>query len=111
MKSVVITSIVAAFFLVGTAVQGMDLEAGDSAKGKEELKICRECHDGTKASKLNPSSKTKKQWARYFKEDAKKLAKKHDDWAGLGYADEMLQNVHRYLSGHALDSDKPQTCD
>jgi cytochrome c2 len=111
MKCIKTAAIFAALFLAVSTAQGFDPEAGDGDKGKEDIKKCRECHDGSKTDKLNPSSKTKKQWGRYFKDDQKKLKKKHADWDSLAYSTDLLQNVHRYLNGAALDSDKPQTCD
>lgn len=106
-----IASVMAALLLAVGSAQAFDPEAGDGTKGKEDMKQCRKCHDGSTAVKLSPSGKTKKQWGRYFKSDYKKLQKKHADWDSLGYSTELLQNVHRFLVEHALDSDKPQTCD
>jgi len=104
------TLITVCLFVVSTA-HGIDPEAGTSAQGKEDIGQCRQCHNGEATKKLNPSSKTKKQWARYFKDEFKKLKRKHSDWASYEYKTDLLQNIHRYLNAHALDSDKPQTCD
>lgn len=111
MKVFKIAAIAAALMMAASMAQAFDLEAGDSAKGKEEMAQCKKCHDGTKTEKMNPSGKTKKQWARYFDDDQKKLKKKHADWDSFGVSEEVLQNIHQYLNSAALDSDKPQTCD
>lgn len=101
-----LVSVVATLGLaIGTA------QAGDAGQGKAEINKCRACHDGRQAVKLSPAGKTRKQWGRYFKDDYKKLVKKHVEWESFGYSDEMLQEVQRFLVEHALDSDKPQTCD
>lgn len=111
MRFIKVASIFAALLLaVGTA-QGFDPEAGDSAKGKDDIAKCRTCHDGSKTAKLNPGAKTKKQWTRYFDDDQKKLVSKHADWASLALTADQLQNIHRFMIERALDSDKPQTCD
>ena len=88
-----------------------NFDGGDLAKGKDSFTVCRECHDGGKAKNLSPAHKTKKQWFRYFSKDFKKLRRKMPDWDSYGYSEEFLEDVYRYLVNHALDSDKPQTCD
>ncbi len=111
MKFVKFASICAAVLLAAGTAQGFDPEAGDGNKGKDDVAKCKACHDGTKTAKLNPGSKTKKQWSRFFEEDQKKLVAKHADWATFGLSNDQLQNIHRFLVERALDSDKPQTCD
>lgn len=106
------TAIITALLLLPAAfVFGFNPEAGDPAKGKVSFGVCRKCHDGSKATNLSPSSKTKKQWGRYFENDFEKLKKKMPEWDSWGYTNEFLEDVHRYAVEHALDSDKPQTCD
>jgi len=111
MKLSRIFAITMALALSVSVAHGFDPEAGDAGQGKEDWKKCRDCHDGSKGEKLSPSAKTKKQWGRYFNDDYAKLKKKHADWDSFAYSTEFLQNVHRFLNEHALDSDKPQTCD
>ncbi|KAA3598478.1 MAG: cytochrome c [Calditrichaeota bacterium] len=93
--------------------------AKDNAKKGKFLykKNCRvACHTGeTKGVKeLNPTSKTQKQWERYFIEENSKLLEEHPK----GELDEVLEkfegqdykDVLKYLKDHAADSDQPQTC-
>lgn len=111
MKQLLTALIIGALaFGVGTAT-AFNPDGGDAGQGKEDFKKCRACHDGNKAKTLSPSGKTKKQWGRYFKDDFKKLKKKMPDFDTYGISAAQLENIHRYLSDHALDSDKPQTCD
>ena len=107
-KTLVLT---ACLVLASSSAFAFDPEGGDSDKGKEAFATCRECHDGGKAKNLSPAHKTKKQWSRYFAKDFKKLKRKMPDFDSAGYDDAFLEDVHRYLVDHALDSDKPQTCD
>jgi cytochrome c553 len=100
-----------AFLMLFGTAYAFDMEAGDANKGKETYQKCRRCHDGGKAKNLSPAHKTKKQWHRYFKKDFKKLKKKMPDFSSFGYSDTELQDIHQYLVGSALDSEKPQTCD
>ncbi len=112
MKVFKVAAILIGFMFAAGIAQAFDMEAGDAAKGKDQLNTkCKTCHDGSKAKKISPAAKTKKQWGRYFDKDQKKLKRKHADWDSLGYSMDTLHNVHRYLNSSALDSDKPQTCD
>lgn len=93
--------------------------AKDNAKKGKFLykKNCRiACHagetDGVK--ELNPTSKTQKQWEKYFKDENAKLLEEHSN----GELDEILEklkkqdykDILKYLHDHAADSDQPQTC-
>jgi len=106
------TTLMTALLLATTSLAfAFNPDGGDPAKGKEAFGTCRKCHDGSKATSMSPSSKTKKQWERYFENDFEKLKKKMPEWDSWGYSNEFLENVYRYSVDHALDSDKPQTCD
>jgi hypothetical protein len=106
------TAVITALLLLPASLAfAFNPDGGDLAKGKESFTVCRKCHDGSKATSLSPSSKTKKQWGRFFEEDMAKLKKKMPEWDSWGYTNDFLENVHRYVVEHALDSDKPQTCD
>ncbi len=112
MKVFKIAAILTGLMFAAGMAHAFDLEAGDPVKGKEALVAkCKVCHDGSKAKKVSPASKTKKQWGRYFSKDQKKLKRKHADWDSFGLSIDTLQNIHRYMNASALDSDKPQTCD
>jgi len=105
-------AVIAALMLLPTHLAfAFNPDGGDPAKGKDAFAVCRKCHDGSKAANLSPAHKTKKQWARYFEEDFAKLKKKMPEWDSWGYTNEFLEDVYRYAVDHALDSDKPQTCD
>ncbi len=93
--------------------------AKDNAKKGKFLykKNCRiACHAGETegVKELNPTSKTQKQWERYFNEENEKLIEEHSK----GELDEILEkfkeqdykDILKYLRDHAADSDQPQTC-
>lgn len=106
------TAVMTVLLLLPTSLAlAFNPDGGDAVKGKESFAVCRKCHDGSKATSMSPSSKTKKQWGRYFENDFEKLKKKMPEWDSWGYTTEFLEDVHRYAVEHALDSDKPQTCD
>lgn len=105
-------AIISALVLLPASALAFNPEGGDPAKGKEAFTAnCRKCHDGKKATNLSPGSKTKKQWERYFENDFEKLKKKMPEWDSWNLGNETLENIYRYAVDHALDSDKPQTCD
>lgn len=111
MKMYRIGMIAALALLPASLAFAFNPEGGDPEKGKDAFGVCRKCHDGGKATNLSPAHKTKKQWERYFEEDFAKLKKKMPEWDSWGYTNEFVENVYRYAVDHALDSDKPQTCD
>jgi mono/diheme cytochrome c family protein len=74
---------------------------------------CRVCHDGTQSAvKLEPITKTMKQWESAFAEDGKvahclPLVKEK---VGKDLTDQDLLDIQSYLVQHAADSDQPASC-
>jgi Ca-activated chloride channel homolog len=83
----------------------------DLQEGKELFLKCLKCHDGSKASRLSPTHKTKKQWHRYSKNNFNRLKRKMPDLESYAFSNKDLNLIFQYLMANGLDSDNPQTCD
>ncbi len=125
-KSLIATALLV---LLGTALSAEAYDA-DWKRGRIYYRsVCTSCHVTTPAGSINPSSKTKAEWAAYLKAD--KHAKGKDtikEYASKAYrakikagnkaaekfADvpdqELLDDVAAFLTKGAKDGDAPASC-
>ncbi len=112
MKRLVI--LVCAILMVSSlSVLALDRKKGDVNQGKMIFKEqCKVCHNGKKAKKLTPAHKTRAQWKRYLKDNAKKLNRKHNKAnVKINLSEKDINDLWAFCYVGALDSEKPQTCD
>ena len=112
MKKVLI--MVCAILMVSSlSVLALDRKKGDIAHGKKIFREqCKACHNGKKAKKLTPAHKTRAQWKRYLKDNAKKLNRKHKKAnVEVKLSEKDINDLWAFCYVGALDSEKPQTCD
>ena len=112
MKKIIL--LVCAIMMVSSlSLLALDRKKGDVQHGKQIFKEqCKACHNGKKAKKLTPAHKTRAQWKRYLKDNAKKLVRKHKKAdVKLNLSEKDVNDLWAFCYVGALDSEKPQTCD
>lgn len=129
MKLIKTLTATAALAILGTSLSALAYEA-DWKRGRIYYRsVCTSCHATTPAGTINPSSKTKAEWAAYMKADKHAKGKetvkqyvskayrakiKSGNKAAEKFADtpeqELLDDVAAFLTKGAKDGDAPASC-
>lgn len=129
MKLIKTLAATAVLAILGTSLSAQAYEA-DWKRGRIYYRsVCTSCHATTPAGNINPSSKTKAEWAAYLKADKHAKGKdtvkeyvskayrakiKSGNKAAEKFADtpdqELLDDVAAFLTKGAKDGDAPASC-
>jgi len=127
MKPTIATSVAAALFLLAASAHAYD---ADWKRGRVYYRsVCTSCHAAQAGGAINPSTKTKAEWAAYLKADkhakgkdsarqyvstAYRASIKQGNKAAEKFAavpdQELLDDVAAFVTKGAKDGDAPANC-
>ncbi|WP_027389687.1 c-type cytochrome [Chrysiogenes arsenatis] len=108
LKALLTGAIVASAVFFAVSAIAAPPEDGKGPRGRFVFKKeCRTCHDGAKASDMNPNTFTMEQWIERL--DNMMALPCAAEWKEK-VKEQDLKNIYRYLHDGALDSPQPATC-
>ncbi|MBI5920866.1 MAG: hypothetical protein HY847_04350 [Betaproteobacteria bacterium] len=117
--------------LLGTVAVSITAQAADAKRGRVYYRmVCTVCHMEKLGGPISPNTKTKADWTAYLQTDKHAKGKdtvkhyfskeyrasiKAKNQAAAKYAEvpdaELMEDVKAFVTGGAMDSDTPTSCD